>query len=294
MTNQQTSVRSSCAPTAAASMLYGSVSAIALLSTLLLSACGGSIVDDIVDDVTCAVTNCKQSDTLSLGDISPRFTVTQENGQVKVEGRLGYSANVVTVVHPSGNDHLSASVGNQRRDLADEDGKRTKYSTLLADTSEQPLVTANFVRGSELHGSTVTMPKAFAVVAPTGTPVISRSSGKLLVQMSQPFSDKMSLSVDMLCKRADGSSFDSKGEPLASSPEGGSYRISTVELDLALNRASVNYNTQSPNSSLVQTCELSFHWVLRQTGTVASTLNRHSSIVAERRAKVAASYDARL
>ncbi|MCV2353107.1 hypothetical protein LNV09_02905 [Paucibacter sp. B2R-40] len=264
------------------------------MSTLLLTACGGSLVDAIVDDLTCAVTNCKDSATLNVDDISPKFTVTQDKGQVRVEGRLGYSANLITVVHPSGNDHMSASVGNQRRDLEDEDGKRTNYSVFLADASEQPIVTANFVRGSELHGSTVTMPKAFSVVAPTGSPMIGRSSGKFLVQLSQPYSDQMSLSVSMVCKRADGSSFDSKGEPLASAPEANAYRISTLELDTALNRASYNYNTQSPNSSLVQTCELSFQWVLRQTGTVASTLNRHSSIVAERRAQNTANYDARL
>ena len=146
--NQQTPARSQGA-TAVSTNFYVGISTAALLSTLLLSACGDSIVDEIVDDLTCAVTNCKPSDTLKVDDISPRFTVTQDNGQVRVQGRLGYSANVITVVQPSGNDHMSASVGNQRRDLADEDGKRRSYIVLLADASEQPVVTANFVRGSE-------------------------------------------------------------------------------------------------------------------------------------------------
>ncbi|MCV2367975.1 hypothetical protein [Roseateles oligotrophus] len=286
--------RSQGADSSGSTKLYGAVSTAALLSTLLLTACGGSIVDAIVDDLTCAVTNCKDSATLNVDEISPKFTITQDNGQVKVEGRLGYTANLITVVHPSGNDHMSASVGNQRRDLVDEDGKRTNYSVFLADASEQPIVTANFVRGSELHGSTVTMPKTFSVVAPLGTPLISRSSGKFLVQMSQPYTNQMGVSVSMVCKRVDGSSFDSKNEPLRSSPEGNGYRISTLDLDMALNHASVNFNPNSPNASLVQTCELTFQWMLSQTGTVASTLNRHSSIVAERRVKQTASYDARL
>ncbi len=291
--NQQNSTDSQGSETVSIK-LYGGISAAALLSTLLLSACGGSIVEAIVDDVTCAVTNCKLSDTLKLDDISPKFTVTQENGQVKVEGRLGYSANLLTVVHPSGNDHMSASVGGQRRDLVDEDGKRTNYSVFLADTSEQPIVTANFVRGSELHGSTVTMPKAFSVVAPSGTPMIARSAGKFVVQLSQPYSDRMGLGVNMACKRADGSSFDSKGEPLGVASEGSNYRIGTLDLDAALNRASVNFNPNSPNTSPVQTCELTFRWQLSQTGTVASTLNRHAEIVARRIASQNASYDARL
>jgi hypothetical protein len=292
--NVRFAARSQGADSSASTRLYGAVTVAALLSTLLLSACGGSIVDAIVDDLTCAVTNCKDSATLKVDEISPRFTVTQENGRVKVEGRLGHSANLLTVVHPSGNDHMSASVGNQRRDLEDEDGKRTNYSVYLADASEQPIVTANFVRGSELHGSTVTMPKTFSVVAPTGTPMIGRSSGKFLVQLSQPYTNQMGVSVSMACKRADGSNFDSKNESLSSAPEGNGYRISTLDLDVALNRASVNFNPNSPNSSLVQTCDLTFQWTVSQTGTVASTLNRHSSIVAERRVKHTATYDARL
>lgn len=275
-------------------IFFAGISAVALLSALMLSACGGDSVGEIVDDIVCVYTNCKMSDSLKVDDISPKFTVTQQNGQVKVAARLGQSANLITVVHLSGSDHLSASIGNQRRDLQEEGGKLAKYSVQLADASEQPLVSANFVRGSELHGSTVTMPKPFSVLAPVGVPMIARSSGKFVVQMNQPYSDKMGLNVDMVCKRSDGSGFDSKDEFLPVLAEGGAYRLATLELDAALNRASLAYNTQSPNSSPVQTCELSFRWTLRQTGTVASTLNRHSSIVALREVVQAAAYDARL
>jgi hypothetical protein len=292
MLNQRTSRCSQGAFISASGGLYGGVTITALLSTLMLSACGDGIVDDIVDDLTCAVTNCKQSSSLNVADISPRFKVTQEGGRVRVEGRLGQSANLMTVVQPSGSDHLSASLGAERRDLKDEDGKRTSYSVVFVDSSEQPTVSVNFVRGSELHTSTVSFPKPFALVAPTGTPMIARSAGKFLVQMSQPYASQMALSVSMACKRADGSSFTSKEEPLASAPEAGNYRIGTLDLDATLNRASLNANPSSP--SLVQSCELTFHWTLRQTGQVAATLSRHGSIVAERSIKQTASYDARL
>jgi hypothetical protein len=276
--------------------LVGAISAAALLSTVFLGACGSGAVDDLADEIAdalvCGLSNCKQSDSLRLEDISPRYQLTQQNGQVRVDARLGQSANVVTVVQPSGADHLSASIGNQRRDLADQDGKRKQYSVLLADASEQPTVSVNFVRGSELHTSTVSFPKPFALVAPTGTPMIARSAGKFLVQMSQPYANQMALSVSMACKRADGSSFTSKEDPLAHAPEAGNYRIGTLDLDATLNRASLNANSSSP--SLVQSCELTFQWTLRQSGTLAATLSRHGSIVAERSISQTASYDARL
>jgi len=272
--------------------------ALTLLSGLALSACGGSeiqsFIDDIVDDTICGVTNCKESETLKVEDISPRYKVTQDNGLVKIDARLSQSANLITVVRPSGSDRMSASIGALRVDLTDISGRRSDYSAKIADASEEPMVTINFHRGADVYTSTVKMPKPFSVQSPTGTPLIARSSGQFKVQMTQLPSSNMSLLVAAQCRRADGSSFESKGEPLGVALDGAAYRISTLDLDLVLNRASKGIDPANPNTSLVQSCDLSFNWTLNNVGSMAPGLNRYGSIVASRSAAQKASYDARL
>ncbi|MFY7867280.1 hypothetical protein [Roseateles sp.] len=269
--------------------------ALTLLSGLALSACGGSnFIDEFVEDTICGVTNCKESETLKVEDISPRYKVTQDNGVVKIDARLSQSANLITVVRPSGSDRMSASIGALRVDLTDISGRRSDYSAKIADASEEPVVTINFHRGAEVYPSTVTMPKPFSVQSPTGTPLIARSTGQFKVQMTQLPSSKMSLLVAAQCRRADGSSFESKGEPMGVALDGAAYRISTLDLDLALNRASKGVDPATPNTSLVQSCDLNFQWTLNNVGSMAPGLNRYGSIVASRSAAHKASYDARL
>lgn len=265
---------------------------------MALSACGGSeikdFVDDFVEDTICGVTNCKESETLKTEDISPHYKITQDNGLVKIDARLSQSANLITVVRPSGSDRLSASIGALRVDLTDTSGRRSDYSAKIADASEQPMVTVNFHRGAEVYTSTVTMPKPFSVQSPTGTPLITRSSGQFKVQMTQLPSSKMSLLVAAQCRRADGSSFESKGEPMGLVLDGAAYRISTLDLDLALNRTSKGADPAAINTSLVQSCDLSFNWAHNEEGSMAPGLNRYGSIVARRSVTHKASYDARL
>jgi hypothetical protein len=279
--------------------LRASAIAASLLGSLMLSACGGggSVQDqvkDFIDHTACTLTNCKQSDTLRIEDIRPEYRVSQDQGMVRIESRLGFGDNPFSVVYRSGADRLSGGIGGQKVDLVDESGKGTTHVGKLADSTEQPSVFVNFHRGGEVFTSSITMQKPFSVVSPSGVPVIARSTGVFKVQMSQPASSGMAVLVTAQCKRADGTSFDSKDLFLSNTVEGNSYRISTLDLDLVLNQASKNYNPNSPNSSLVQTCELSFNWTHRITGTTASGMHRSGWIESLRRTSQAASYDARL
>ncbi|MEJ6004896.1 hypothetical protein WG899_05015 [Paucibacter sp. AS339] len=274
------------------------VTALALLSALVLSACGGGTlqeqIDNFIDNSACALSNCKQSDTLRIEDIRPEYKITQDQGIVRVESRLGFGDNPFSIVYRSGSDRLSAAIGAQRIDLSDDTGKGIVYVAKLADTTEQPSVAVNFHRGSQVYTSTITMQKPFSVVSPTGVALIARSAGQFKVQMSQAPAGGMAVMVSAQCVRADGTSFDSKDLGLGTSIDGASYRISTLDLDLALNTASKNYNPNSPNSSLVQTCDLSFNWTQRMTGTTATGMHRSGWIESLRSASHKASYDARL
>ncbi|MCV2350715.1 hypothetical protein [Paucibacter sp. Y2R2-4] len=271
---------------------------LSLLGSLMLSACGGGglqdQINDFVDSAGCAISNCKQSDTLRIEDIRPEYKVTQEGSQVRIESRLGFGDNPFSVVYRSGSDRLSAGIGALRVDMTDDTGKGITYVGKLADATEQPSVFVNFHRGGEVYTSSITMQKPFSVVSPSGVPVIARSTGAFKVQMSQPASSGMGVLVSALCKRADGTSFDSNDLFLGNTIDGNSYRISTLDLDLALNNASKNYNPNSPNSSLVQSCDLTFNWTHRITGTTASGMNRSGWIQSLRSATHKASYDARL
>lgn len=286
-------------PTASSTVLRASAVAASLLGSLILSACGGggSVQDqvrDFIDHTACTLTNCKQSDTLRIEDIRPEYRVSQDQGMVRIESRLGFGDNPFSVVYRSGADRLSGGIGGQKVDLVDDNGKGTTYAAKLADSTEQPSVFVNFHRGGEVFTSSITMQKPFSVVAPSGVPLIARSTGVFKVQMSQPASSGMAVLVSAQCKRADGSSFDSNDLFIGNTVDGNSYRISTLDLDLVLNQASKNYNPNSPNSSLVQTCELTFNWTHRITGTTASGMHRSGWIESLRKTIQKASYDARL
>ncbi len=282
---------------ASALLRLGSVAA-ALSGSLLLSACGGSSlqeqIDFVIDNTACALTNCKQSHTLRVEDIRPEYKVTQEGGQVRVESRLGFGDNPFSVVYRSGSDRLSASVGALQVDMTDDTGKGITYMAKLADATEQPKVLVNFHRDGVAYTSSITMQKPISVVSPSGVPLIARSAGVFKVEMNQAAGSGMSVLVSAQCKRADGTSFDSKDLGLVNNIDGNGYRISTLDLDLALNTASKNYNPNSPNTSLVQSCDLNFTWTHRITGTTASGMHRSGWIQSLRSASHKASYDARL
>ncbi|RQO59971.1 hypothetical protein DBR47_11485 [Paucibacter sp. KBW04] len=267
---------------------------------LLLSACsaGNEFVDEMVEDTSCAFLGCVDSATLAPSEISPNYVVTQENGFVRVHANLGKGREFLTQVRPSNGDHLSLSSGGLSSNLSDTDGLRMRYVGELREASEQPQVSVNFIRGSEVHASSVTLPKPLSVLSPASPSNLGRSTGTLWVRLQHDASLIPGLSVDLNCSRSDGSSFS--GNTLvnskldAAAPGGAAMAVSTFDLDQALNLYGQGLDPKNPNKSLVQRCELDFIWLVSVSGQVAPTLSKFGGIRAERRAKHQISYDARL
>ena len=265
---------------------------------LILSACGGGSAGTIEGnavgtEIACALLNCKDSADLALQDISTHFVVTQRNGVVQINGRLGQSANIVTVVRPSGNDQLSASSNGQAVPLSATDELRSRYSAQIPDASVQPVVTVNFIRGGTAYPNMVTLPAVFSIVNPAGPVTLARSAGKLRVQFSRNMQGNLSIRVAMKCTRYDGSSFNEQSDlPFKLEPD--AYRIDTLDLDRVLNARSVAANNNNANTALVSYCDLELIWSNYTTGTTHPSLNKYSTISGERSASHQVFYDARL
>lgn len=274
---------------------------IMVAASLLGTACGGGgVAEDIVpnplEGFDCALLNCKESNTVSTDNVSPRFTITQANGKVHVDAWLSQSANVLTTLMPSPGDSLTASDGDAPPvKLRDESNDRMRWVTDFSNTSAQPRITVNFVRNGQAYPNVVTMPKPFSIVSPAGGLQIRRSTGQLDVKLASDNLQSVGLAVDANCTRSDRSNFASKGVGLnrqQDTTDASTFHISTLALDKALNDASVAANKNDPLTSPVANCSLTLNWTITVEGTVAPALNQHGWIVATRSVGLAASYDA--
>lgn len=272
---------------------------ISAMGVLILSGCGGGgnpgedIGNAIGQGVSCAFLNCKESSDLALTDISTRFSVSQNNGVVQVSAGLGQSANLLTVVRPSGSDKLVASGNGQSVILTDNSsGMRTSYSGQFNDNSAQPVVTVSLQRGADNYPATVTIPSAFSITTPAAVSNLPRSAVKMRVQFSRSMPGYVYASMSANCNRTDGSSFtDSTDINHKLDPD--AYRIDTLDLDAVLNARSQAKNNNNPNTALVSTCTIDFTWTNYVTGTVSSSLNKYSEIRGLRSVTHRVNYDSR-
>jgi len=274
---------------------------IMVAASLLGTACGGGgVAEDIVpnplEGFDCALLNCKESNTVSTDNVSPRFTITQANGRVHVDAWLSQSANLLTTLLPSPGDSLTASDGDAPPvKLRGESGNRQRWVTDFADANAQPRITVNFVRNGLVYPNVVTMPKPFSITSPVGVLQIRRSTGQFDVQFASDDLQNVTLTTDASCTRSDHSSFTSKDVllgPQQDARDPSLFHISTLALDTALNNASVNASQNNPSLSPVASCSLTLNWKILVRGTVAPELNQHGSIVATRTVGQAASYNA--
>lgn len=276
-----------------------------LMAALALAGCGG-VANDIADDVSqpttdalsCTLRNCTESSTLNADEISPRFTATQSNDErtVVVEGFLGKSANLLTTVMPAANERLSASVdGGTEVTMTNADGKRFDYGASLAATGAQAVVRVVFTRAGVRHVSEVTLPAAFTILQPTGSPALTRTSADLPVRLSLATTNTAGASASGSCSRTDGSSFTVKNVGLGAVAEtsvAGGYRLVAASIDDAMNIVSRNANNSAPTTPLVARCQLTVAWGRTAWGTIAPTLNSHGTLGGVRQATHPLSYDA--
>lgn len=275
---------------------------LSLLLPALLTACGGGPANDVADSMahalTCTVRNCTESTALRTDELSMRFSATQTSGDgsLTVSGFVGKSANLTTTVLLQPGETLSASVdGGPETLLRNIDGQRLDYEASLPAGSAQPAVQLVLTRDGMRHVSSVVMPAAFNVAAPTGTPTLARSAGSLAVTLAPAPTRPVGATMQGRCTRKDGSGFDVKphsGVTVQPGPAAGDFRIDTLALDKSLNDLGLADNNNAIGTSLVSRCQLTLTWAAGATGTAPVTLNKYSSFTASREASHAIVYDA--
>lgn len=274
-----------------------------LLLPAWLTACGGSppvndVANAMANALVCTLRNCTESTTLRTDELSLRFSATQRSGEgnLTVSGFVGKSANVTTTVLLQPSETLSASVdGGPETPLRNIDGQRLDYEASLPAGSAQPVVQLVLTRDGMRNVSSVVMPVAFNVAAPTGTPTLARSAGSLAVTLAPAPSNPVGATMQGNCTRKDGSSFDVRARSsltVQPGPAAGDFRIDTLPLDKSLNDIGLAANNNAVGTSLVSRCQLTLTWAASATGTAAATLNKYSSFTASREASHSIAYDA--
>ncbi|WIV98306.1 hypothetical protein [Kinneretia aquatilis] len=282
--------------------LHGGISLLALgCVASMLAACGGSPGAEIVEVYDCVLTNCKDSELLSTDALSPHAVIRGEGNVLNISAQLGQSANLLTRVRLTGADRFFAQTSSQRIELRDSDGKGSSYTGSLTVSAEEPSLSIVLERRGEQHVNSVTLPKSFSVLAPVGPVNLGLKTGKLMVNLGHASGSSVDNLSSLRCTRKDGSSFsggrsDNYSLPFVIENVNGSpwVRINTADLDLSLNQHSSSLDTNAPNTSPVQTCEIAVSWRVYRMGSTASTLSRHSTVRGERAASQSISYDARL
>ncbi|MEJ5999853.1 hypothetical protein [Paucibacter soli] len=263
-----------------------------------LAGCGG-VADDIAkpiaDAYVCAFTNCKESDSLALEDISPSFVVSRAAGQLRVEAGFGYRANLLTQVRLSSSDRLSAIVDGQRHDFSSTDDSRANWVAQFPANGATPSVQLTLERGTRTLTSSVQLPQ-LALLSTAQSVTLTRSSGGYVVQLSSGDSAHLGARVEGECSRVDGSRFKLTGDAIAYSPQGSgaggawAYRVDSAQLDSRLNELSRQNNKQDPATSPVASCQLSVNWVLDQPGQLDPGFSSHGRIVGRAQVSQGLSY----
>lgn len=283
--------------------LSGTLSGALLLG---LAGCGGvgsaaeDVVNAVVDGLVCGLRNCTESSTLNVDEISPRFTATQADGDaaVTVSGSLGKSANVFTTVLMARDERLVVAVdGGADLAMSNPDGQRLDYTARVATRTAQPVVQVVFTRAGVRHVNQVTLPPAFSVLQPTGTPLLTRKGSPLAVRLSLATVGTAEASASGNCTRSDGTSFAAKGVSLGARAEAstaGAYRLEPAVVDDSLNSLSRSLNNNDTRTPAVSRCDLTVTWSRSVQGSIAPTMNGHGALVGQRTASHLLAYDAGL
>lgn len=279
-------------------LLTGSTALLALLA-----ACGGigpgeEVANSVAEATVCGLRNCTESSALQVGDISPRMTATQSDGEVRVSVQLGHSANAFTVVRPDKGDSLSAGLAGERRQpMANQDGWRLQYDAELATTAERPEVVVSFNRAGTDHLARVTLPPKFVIQEPVGEASLQRGGAGLRVRLSLPADTTATARADTgQCWRVDGSSFVLKDLSLPSTREApgtSRYLLDPTQLDLALDQYGRPPGPDGALVSALSRCEFTLAWTVETLGSLDPAFNRHGYIVGRRQAKQRLVFDAR-
>jgi hypothetical protein len=262
----------------------------ALLVASLLQACGGDAgASDVAAAMACAFANCKDSPDVSVSDISASYEVVQEGTRVTAKSALGYRYNLVTAVRLRGADSLVASVGAQSRSMTATDPTFGFFAASFDAQPATPTVSVDFIRGAQVERSTVTLPKAFVLLNPLGPATLPLSAGQLLVDVSAPPDEPVTVYASGNCSRLDGTSAAYTGglgisvQLVGALGSGSRYRVGAPAFDAAVNTA---------GAAKVTHCDLTVKWQRVIEGSSAAGLHPHSRIVGITQQSMTLHYDA--
>lgn len=249
--------------------------ACALVVVSLLHGCGGGGANDIAEAMGCAFANCKDSPDVSASDIAASYEVVQEGTRVTVTSTLGYRYNLVTVVRLRGGDSLIANAGTQSVQMLATDSTLWHCAASFDAQPATPTLSVDFIRGAQVERSTVTLPKAFVLLNPPGPVTLPLSAGQLLVDVSAPPDEPVTVAASGNCSRADGTSVAYGGnlsavQFLSANGSGSRYRVDTAALDAALN---------APGAAKVTQCDLNLKWQRVIQGSSPAGLHSNSRIL---------------
>lgn len=260
----------------------------ALFMAGLLHGCGGG-GSDAAEAMACAFANCKDSPDVSVSDISASYEVVQDGARVTATSALGYRYNLATVVRLRGSDSLVAGTGAQSRQMVATEPTLGSFAASFDAQPATPTVSVDFIRGAQLERSTVTLPKAFVLLNPLGHVTLPLSAGQLLVDVSAPPDEPVTVYASGNCSRSDGTSV-SYGSSLGGSVQfvgavgsGSRYRLDAAAFDFAINIAGAAKVTQ---------CDLTLKWQRVIEGSSAAGLHPHSRIVGITQQLMTLHYDA--
>jgi len=263
----------------------------ALFAMTWLHGCGGGDggASDMATAMACAFANCKDSPEVVASDIAASYEVVQEGTRVSVTSTLGYRYNLVTVVRLRGGDALVASAGTQSRQMVATDPLLVNFTASFEAQPATPTLSVDFIRGTQVERSTVTLPKAFVLLNPLGPVTLPLSAGQLLVDVSAPPAEPVTVNASGTCSRTDGTSVAYNSglmgavQLVGAMGSGSRYRVDAAALDVAINATGAAKVTQ---------CDLTLKWQRVIEGSSPAGLHPNSKILGITQQPMALHYDA--
>lgn len=180
--------------------------AAALLASL--AGCGGgSVADVLLGDPFGCIGSCKESTLIATSALSPDYVATSDGQRTVIRAGLRTSGGTNHDVQLN-NEKLYVQLdGEQRYEMRDDD-RRVEWSAEAQGGNGGRRFRIDFERLSgNTHSATITMPQAFDLTAPGGTPTITNSSQPLAVNVSAPATERLQTWLAADC----GPSFDRIG-----------------------------------------------------------------------------------
>lgn len=261
-------------------------SASLLAGSLIIGGCGGGdIGQPIVDTYVCALTGCIDSETVPTSDISPVYTVTQDQGRVNVSAYFTQRGNGFKQLEIHGKDQLFAAVDQQAVPLRSRDDQRMRWNGEIANPRVSPSAKLTLQRGSESFDSTVELP-ALAFLSGANAPTLKPGNSHSL-QLNVSAQRELTTRLEGDCQRSDNSRFSVKSDVtslqyrwLGTVNGGASLLVPGSDLAVTLADASTRANSGVPTAA-VSSCSLTALWIQTRYGQLHPALHKDGAVMGQ-------------